>query len=139
MIWFVVFHPKMRWQWWGTRFGHVSLAGYTGGTWIHIDVARKQTEVTAIYKHDEVEDFLAFLASERVVLKFGPARAHGKHFFRPMTCVNFVKHTLGVSCGALRPDSLFHTLIREYDAEQMNEGSKSPPRDAGTSSATAQS
>lgn len=121
MIWFVVFHPKERHQWWGRRFGHVSLAGFKDDTWVHVDVGIKNTEIAPVYRYDDVRSYLACLTSTATVLKFGPAQNPGGSFFFPMTCVSFVKHVLGVRSRALRPDGLFEILIREYKAELMNE------------------
>lgn len=136
MIWFVIFHPAQG-EWWTRKFRHVSLAGYANETWLHIDVQRKGVGVAAIYSHDEVTDFLSFLLAHYTVVKFGPALGNSRHFLQPMSCVSFVKHTLGVRSGALRPDGLFRTLVQNYGSEVQGETQRSN-RDDKPETATAQ-
>lgn len=119
LIWHVIFHPGP--ALWSKKYRHVSLAGFSNDTWLHIDVNRQGFSVAAIYHHDEVKDFLTYLLAHYTVLRFGPSIADKAHFFKPMTCVSFVKHTLGVRSCALRPDGLFSDLVRNYDVKVLNE------------------
>ncbi len=119
MIWHVVFHPGK--SLWSKRFRHVSLAGFSNDTWLHLDLSRDGVAATPIYAHDEVEDYLTLLLAYYTVVRFGPVAGRSRSFFRPMTCVSFVKHTLGVRSGALRPDGLFRDLVQDYGARVLNE------------------
>lgn len=136
LIWHVIFHREKRW--WGGRFSHVSLAGFSNETWLHLDLQRAGLSVATIYAYDEVRDFLSFLLAHTTVVRFGPGIAPGRHFFRPMTCVSFVKHVLGVRSSALRPDALFRDLVSRYGAEVLNETAETARGDAGAEAATAQ-
>lgn len=129
MIWFVVFHPKEKKHWWARQFSHVSLAGFSNETWTHLDLGRTGVDVRTFYAHDDVKDYLSYLTAHHAVLRVGPSLGPGHSFFQPMTCVGFVKHTLGVRCRALFPDQLFEILIREHNAVMMNE-SQYPERNA---------
>lgn len=119
-VWYVVFHPKQKGHWWGRRFSHVSLAGWTNETWIHLDVGRFGAEVASFYAHDEVNDFLSFNLAHRVMVRVGIREVTGGFFGRPMTCVSFVKHVLGVRSRALLPDQLFRTLTEDQGFEVVN-------------------
>lgn len=121
MIWHVIFHPKEKRHWWAHRFSHVSLAGYHNETWTQLDLGRGGVDVRCFYAHDEVHGYLAYLTGHHTVVRFGEALGPGKFFWRPMTCVSFVKHTLGVRSRALRPDGLFTSLIRDNNAVIVNE------------------
>lgn len=121
MNWFVVFHPKEKKHWWAGRFSHVSLAGFSNETWTHLDLKRGGVDVRVFYAYDDVQDYLSFLSAYHVVLKFGLPIATGKEWLRPMTCVGFVKHVLGVRSRALLPDQLFEILIRDNKAELIND------------------
>lgn len=127
LIWHVIFHPGK--TFWSRRYCHVSLAGFSNDTWLHLDLARSGMHVAAIYHHDEVQDYLSFLLAHYTVIRFGPSCAEKAHFFRPLTCVSFVKHVLGVRSGALRPDGLFFDLARKH--EVLNEA-ENPRGNAGT-------
>jgi len=118
MIWHVVFHPGP--CLWG-KYRHVSLAGYSNETWVHLDLSIYGAHIAAIYAHDEVNDYLTFLLAHYTVLRFGSANGAKSHFLRPMTCVSFVKHVLGLRSGALRPDGLLRFLISNCDVEILNE------------------
>lgn len=118
IIWHVVFHPGP--CLWG-RFKHVGLAGYWDDTWLHLDLHRGGVQTALIHRHDEVQDYLITLLGNYTVVRFGPAREGGRCFGRPMTCVSFVKHTLGIRSGTLRPDGLLRDLLRDFDAEMLNE------------------
>lgn len=121
MIWFVCFHPKRPEHWWARTYGHVSLAGYHDETWVHVDLGRSTTTIEPMFRKETVEEYLSYLTAHSTVLKFGEARRKSS-FLRPMTCVSFAKHLLGVRSRALVPDRLFHDLRKKYDAEIMNEG-----------------
>jgi hypothetical protein len=125
MIWHVIFHPKDG-EWWTRRFGHVSLAGFQNETWVHLDLGREAVTVKPMFLHDETVDYLSTLLTYYTLLRFGPAKNQASSFFMPMTCVSFVKHTLGIRSRALLPDQLFHSLIRDHDAEVLNENAKAP-------------
>lgn len=117
LIWHVIFHREKRW--WGKRFSHVSLAGYSNDTWLHLDLHLYGVSVASIYHHDEVDAYLQFLLANYTVVRFGPSICQSRSFFKPMTCVAFVKHVLGLRSGALRPDTLFRDLVRNH--EVLNE------------------
>jgi hypothetical protein len=136
MIWFVVFHPKEEHQWWARDFGHVSLSGFENETWLHLDLGRPGVNVRTLFTHDDKMDYLSFLTAHHSVLQFGEARSKSHGFMRPMTCVSFVKHTLGVRSCALFPDQLFHILIRDHNAVMMNENCKCPIRNIGPEGTT---
>ena len=121
LIWHVIFHPGRRL--WSRTYQHVSLAGFSNDTWLHLDLQRSGVHVASIYHHEEVEDYLTFLLAHYGVLRFGPSRpGPSRQFFRPLTCVSFVKHVLGVQSSALRPDALFRDLCRMKGIEVLNEG-----------------
>jgi hypothetical protein len=122
-IWHVVFHPGP--ARWARKYRHVSLAGYADDTWLHLDLHRGGVSMATIYRYDEVQDYLSYLLAHYSVLKFGPSRGETASFMRPMTCVSFTKHVLGVKSCALRPDGLFTTLVRNYSAEVLNEAENS--------------
>lgn len=119
LIWHVIFHPEKRW--WSGPHSHVSLAGFANDTWLHLDLQRAGVTVAAIYHYDEVQDFLSMLLAHYTVVRFGPAVGEQRHFLRPMSCVAFVKHVLGVRSSALLPDGLLRDLVRDYGAEVLNE------------------
>jgi len=132
IIWHVCFHDNARW--WGQQ-SHVSLAGYSGETWLHLDLQRGGVSCALIYAHDDVGQYLDFLLENYAVLRFGPCRGRSRSFFAPLTCVSFVKHVLGVRSGALRPSALYRDLVGEYRAERLNEPESSQP-DGGAATAT---
>lgn len=119
IVWHVLFSPEKRW--WSGRFCHVALAGYAEDNWLHLDLHRTGVNASVIYKFDDVQDYLSTLLSHFVVVRMPDVVDPKPYFWRPMTCVGFVKHTLGVRCSALRPDGLFQTLVHEYGAEVLNE------------------
>lgn len=131
MIWHVIFHPKEKRHWWARRFSHVSLAGYHNETWVQLDLGRPGVDIRTFYAHDEVHGYLSYLTGHHTVLRFGEAVGPGRRFGRPMTCVGFVKHVLGVRSRALLPDGLFTTLIRDNNAVIVNE-TQATKRDGGT-------
>lgn len=122
VIWHVIFHPREKGDWWARRFSHVSLAGWTNETWIHLDLGRSEVDLRAFYAHDDVNDYLSSLLTHYTVVKFGAVDTPGQSFMRPLTCVSFVKHVLGVRSRALLPDQLFRILKSQYGAETLNEG-----------------
>lgn len=133
LIWHVVFHPGRRW--WSRQFCHVSLAGYSNDTWLHLDVQRGGVNVASIYHHDEVKDYLTYLLAHHTVVRFGPTQERvSRCFFSPLTCVSFVKHVLRCRSSALRPDSLFRDLVHIQGAEVLNENPEGS-RDTGTATA----
>lgn len=134
LIWHVVFHPVKRW--WSGPHSHVSLAGYANDTWLHLDLQRGGVSVNAIYHHDEVQDFLTYLLAHHTVVRFGPALPDRSYFLRPMSCVSFTKHVLGVRSSALLPDGLLRDLVRNYGAKVLNEA-ETGSRDDRAKAATA--
>ncbi|MFY0633675.1 MAG: hypothetical protein JXQ91_07680 [Vannielia sp.] len=134
VIWHVVFHPGPCIY---GRFMHVGLAGYWDDTWLHLDLHRLGVHVNMIHRHDEVQDYLATLLGNYTVVRFGPARDRPGGFFRPLTCVSFVKQTLGIRCGALRPDGLLRDLLRDFNAEMLNASEDAGPNSGSTGSAEA--
>lgn len=117
VVWHVVFHPGR--LLWSSRFRHVSLAGYSNETWIHLDLNRTGLSISPIYHYQEVDDFLTYILAYYTVVRFGPAQVR-PHFLAPMSCVSFVKHALGVRSGALLPDGLFRSLTRNHGCEVIN-------------------
>lgn len=123
VIWHVVFHPERKW--WDRRFSHVSLAGLAeGNTWIHLDLHSRGLSLGSIFRHDEVQDYLSYLLAYHVVYRFGVVEVQRPVFGRPMTCVSFVKHALGIKSRALRPSGLLKSLIRENSGVLLNETAK---------------
>lgn len=133
-IWHVVFHHGR--SLWSRRFRHVSLAGYTNDSWLHLDLHRGYVSTAVIYHHDDVQEYLSYLLTHYTVVKFGPSLPRSRQFGRPMTCVNFTKHVLGVRSGALRPDGLFTSLVRDHNAEVIN-ATESPEGNGRAAPATA--
>lgn len=133
MIWFIVFHPKRPDQWWARTYGHVSLAGFEKETWLHLDLHRGGVEAVVAHEYDDVNDVLSFLTAHKTLVR-APESQQARHFFRPMTCVAFAKHTLGLRSRALLPDALFRSLVHDQGAEIMNE-EQPPQRDGGTAAA----
>jgi hypothetical protein len=119
LIWHVIFHPGK--AWWGRHYTHVSLAGFCDDTWLHLDLQRHGVHVATLYRHDEVNAYLSLLLHNYTVVRFGPSLAPSSTYFRPLTCVSFVKHVLGVRSGALRPDSLIRSLVADFDAQVLND------------------
>lgn len=105
---------------WSRRFRHVSLAGFSDGTWFHLDLTRRGVSASMIYRYDEVDDFLTYLLANYTVVRFGSGQI-APHFLAPMSCVSFVKHALGIRSGALLPDALFRNLTRNYGCEVIND------------------
>lgn len=134
LIWHVVFHPGK--TWWSRKYRHVSLAGYSNDTWLHLDVNIKGVSVANLYHYDEVHDYLTYLVAHYHVLRFGPTLEKSRQFFSPLTCVSFVKHVLGVRSCALLPDGLERTLRLNYGAEVIHEG-QGTSGNSGTEAATA--
>lgn len=134
LIWHVVFHPGR--SIWGRRFRHVSLAGYHDDTWIHLDLHRRGTSIATIYRHDDVRDYLSYLLAHYTLVKFGPSRGQSNAFMRPMSCVAFTKHVLGVRSGALRPDGLFRSLVTNFDAEVLDGKAKAAQGNSRATPAT---
>lgn len=118
IIWHVIFHPGP--CLWG-KYRHVSLAGFANDTWLNLDLQRSGVRIAPIYHHDEARDYLTYLLAHFTVLRVGPSRPDARHFLAPMTCVSFVKHALGTRSSALRPDSLFRDLVRNYSAEVLSD------------------
>lgn len=120
IVWYVCFHHGK--CLWGRRFRHVSLVGFHDGTWIDIDLHRRGASIATFFRHDEVEEYRRTVLSTTTLVYFGPPQNPTmRSFLRPLTCVAFVKHTLGIKCGALRPDTLFRNLKRDFDVEVFNE------------------
>lgn len=119
VIWHAVFHREPKW--WARQYSHVSLAGFSNDTWVHLDLHRKSVSVMPIYEYDRVQDYLSLLLTHHTVVRFGSAIEGRGRFLRPMTCVAFVKHVLGVRSSALLPDALLRDLVRDYGAEVLNE------------------
>lgn len=133
IIWHVIFHPGK--SLWSRRFSHVSLAGFSNETWLHLDVQLGGVNVASIFHHDEVKDYLTFLLAHYTVVRFGSANAlPARTFFAPLTCVSFVKHTLRFRSCALRPDPLFKHLLREDNVKVLNE-TQGSGRDGGAEAA----
>ena len=134
LIWHVVFHPGR--CLWSRRWRHVSLAGFANDTWLHLDLNRGGVSVAAIYHYDEVTDYLSFLLHHYTVVKFGPSLGRSRSFLRPMSCVAFTQHVLGLPRGALLPDGLFATLTSDYGAEVVKgEGQNSRRNDGAAATA----
>ncbi len=119
ILWYALFLREKKW--WSGKYSHVSLAGYADETWIMLDLHRSGVSVGVIHRHDEVIDFLSYAQAYHDIVKFGFVEARKSRFLRPMTCVSFVKHALGVRSGALRPDALFTSLIRDHSGVFINE------------------
>ena len=124
VIWHVCFHPGA--SWWG-KYRHVSLAGYHDDTWINLDLGRKGVQVAVIHRHEAVKEYLQTLLNNYLVVRVGVVGHRGRSFGRPMTCVALVKHVLGVRSGTLRPDALLKEILRDFDAEILNEPSAATP------------
>lgn len=119
VVWHVVFHEAE--GWWPGRFKHVSMAGFVGNTWVHYDLHRGRTTITALYEFEEVRDYLSFLLTHYTVVRVDtlpPKRRWGMFLF-PMSCVSAACHILGVR--ALLPDGLFKTLLKSNGAVLLNE------------------
>ncbi len=129
IVWHVCFHRGR--ALWGRRWTHVSLAGCAEDTWVFLDWNRSGLSVGTVYRFDDVQDFWAFINDQMDVVRFGTARPGGYGYMRPLTCVGFVKHALGVRSGALRPEALFKTLVTKYHGVHINE-SPQAAEDAGT-------
>ena len=129
MIWFVVFHPRHPEHWWARRFGHVSMLGFEDGTYVHVDLRRAGVEVETFYRHDDIQNMLSYFLTHHTLVKFGPALGPGRVFGAPMTCVQLVKHTLGLKTRALLPDGLFRILTTQFKAEVMPHATKTAERD----------
>lgn len=125
MIWYVVFHPRTKGHWWARQFGHVSLAGFSNETWTQLDLTRTGVDVRTFYAHDEVQDYLSFLSAHHTLIQYGKAQDVGGSYFQPMTCVGFVKHTLGIRSRALSPDQLFAILAKKHDVVIGNDPKRS--------------
>lgn len=136
MIWYVIFHPKEKRHWWARRFCHVSLAGFSNETWTQVDLGRAGVDVRVFYAHDEVRDYLSYLTAHHTVVRFGQSLGPGSCFWSPMTCVGFVKHTLGIRARALRPDGLFTILSRDNNSV-INNDAQGPTGNSGTARGTA--
>lgn len=119
IIWYVCFHEGR--SLWGRRFRHVSLAGYAEDTWLHFDLHRTGVSVAAIYRYEEASLFREYLLANFAVVKVGFTETPGFNFARPMTCVGFVKHVIGLRSSALRPDSLFRCLLRNKHGVWVND------------------
>lgn len=118
VIWHVIFHPSKKW--WARRFSHVSVAGWSNETWVHLDLSSDAFVAEVLYAYDEVNDFLGKMLLNTTIVKVrGEPRKSS--YMRPMTCVNFVKHVIGLPSRALLPDALFHDLVRNHSGEIMNE------------------
>lgn len=119
LIWHVVFHPGR--ILWSGNYRHVSLLGYSNDTWVYLDLQRRGVSISLLYHHDEIEEFLGTLALSYPIVKFGPAEGKTSHFFKPMSCVSFSKHLLGVRSSALLPDALFRNLTVNRGCEVIND------------------
>lgn len=122
IIWHVCFSKEKKW--WAGKYSHAHLAGYSDGTWFNLDLHLEGVSSGMLYTHDDVTDYLSFLLTHFDVVRFGPVRSRATRFARPLTCVSFIKHFLGVRSGALRPDGLFRTLVEEYDGVFLNEDAR---------------
>lgn len=119
VVWHACFHRGK--SWWGRRWQHVSLAAKTEETWVNLDLHRHGVSIATVYRYDDVQDYLSFLLTYYDVVRVERQKFIRRNFGHPMTCVSFVKHALGVRSGALRPDSLFRSLLEDHNGEWLNE------------------
>lgn len=126
---YLAFWRKERHQWWARRYGHVTMFFFGQQTWVHIDVEHRGMSVHVHFTKDEVDDFLSRVFTYALVVRY-PVRLRS-HFFRPLTCVSFVKHAFGIRSCALSPDGLLRTLRASGEAEILNED----PEDRGIAGA----
>jgi hypothetical protein len=125
--WFVVFHPDCV-AWWARlipgRFKHVSAFAWVEGcrVWVFYDVSLAQTKVMVLPEGQAAIDRLALWTAHCSILKVR-ARARARERIRLVfSCVSAIRHLVGVTGGALRPDALMRDLLRS-GAEMVFDGS----------------
>lgn len=113
---YLVFHHGK--SLWSRRFKHVSVLLYEDGVWSHIDFGRRGADFVATWRENEIHEILSIAMHYHTLVHVPVGSA--THFFRPMTCVSFAKHMLGIPSRALRPDALFRDVLRIPGAETIN-------------------
>jgi len=112
--WFVVFHVKSANRWIGLltpgRFKHVSAFGYCPGVkvWLLYDVQWSATRVMLFDKAAIMRwtSGCAVVRIARVGQRMGWSSRIG------FTCVNAVKHLIGLRCVAITPAALYRHIHR---------------------------
>ena len=117
--WFVVFHRRstLRWLNWLVRgqFKHVSAFGYCAGfrCWLVYDVSWSGTRTPLLPANQLGKAAIMEWTRDCVVLKVtrGSAVPHLSSRLG-FTCVNAVKHLLGLRCVAATPTQLYRYILR---------------------------
>lgn len=126
--WTVVFHREAS-SWWFSlialgRFKHVSAFAYLSGMngWAIMDWQAGGLRVAHLPHSDDAARLLVSMfggpGTEWVQVRRRPASSRSG--FRLGTCVGAVKHLLGISSYALRPDALHRHLVR-WDRQKQPE------------------
>ena len=118
-LWHVLFHRPPKRRWYAREFSHVSIAFRQNETWVHLDLHASGFRPGVYFTFDEVQDFLAHACATTTIVRLQhvPIRSH---FLRPMSCVSFVKHVMGLRSRALLPDTLFRDLVENHGGEVIN-------------------
>jgi hypothetical protein len=112
--WFVVFNEKSASRLLGLitlgRFKHVSAFGYCPGVkvWLLYDV---QLSATRLMLMDKAA-VMAWSSGCTVVRIVPPRQRMGWSSRAGFTCVNAVKHLIGLRCVAITPTSLYRHILR---------------------------
>jgi len=127
--WYVVFHEKtsLRWLWWIGRFKHVSAFTYVAGfrMWEVYDVQNHRTRILR-FSHDEwIKRSFRVWTADAAVVKISCrevecTRIASRFLF---FCGPAIKHLIGLSCLAVRPDAIYRECLR-------NGGELLGPKDA---------
>lgn len=117
--WSVVFHRKGYNRFFSLiamgRFKHVSAFAWLPEmrVWLLYDVGFRRTVITVMPDNDGSKVVLADLIRGNCMVTLN-AREGRPHVARlGFFCTTAVKHLLGLSGGALRPDALFRLCVRE--------------------------
>jgi hypothetical protein len=115
---YVGFHPPSR-ESMATIFGHVEAWGYTDDqTWVFIDPCRARTTVTAVHRHDQVEEMLAYrFAACSEIWRTSKVRDMRLPPLVPLTCIGVVGTMIGCRAFTFRG---LRGKLRKIGAEKIH-------------------
>lgn len=144
MRWTVVFHREAE-NWLFSliamgRFKHVSAFAWVPecAVWLHYDVGFRRTRIIVLPDTAESKAYLGQLITGNAIVTM-PVRGDAVPLARfGLLCTTAIKHLIGLSCSALRPDALFASCLRHGGELSDDAGQNNPTSsrsDAGAGAA----
>lgn len=123
---YLIFWPKdpsLPWwrRFWKGRYGHISILFHDDETWVAVSVEHDGVRFKAMHRAEEVDEYLTLCCAYATVVRIFTEENPRPAFFRPMTCVSFVRHAFGIRSRALFPDGLLRDCLRTGIAEVVND------------------